>query len=99
MIGAKGRSRAGSAEVRIASYDVEEGRLVEGPDGLTTECAPGEVGMLLSRARNTDGGLLGTTLRSVFGRGDGWHVTGDLFRSDEDGDLWWVEHADRKSVV
>jgi putative long chain acyl-CoA synthase len=92
-VGAKGRPLPGSAEVRIAAYDLEEGRLVEGPDGLAVESGRGETGMLLARARFDQRGLLGNPLRGVFAKGDAWHLTGDLFRRDDDGDFWWVDSA------
>ena len=47
--GAMGRPLPGSAEVRIAAYDVEVGGFVLGPDGLGDECGVDEVGMLLAR--------------------------------------------------
>jgi putative long chain acyl-CoA synthase len=92
-VGARGRPLPGSADVRIAAYDVNDGRLVEGPDGLAIECGPDEVGMLLARARFDQRGLLGNPLRGVFAKGDAWHLTGDLFRRDADGDYWWVDAA------
>ena len=49
--GCKGRPLPGSAEVRLAAYDVAEGRLRERADGFAVECRPGEVGMLLTRQR------------------------------------------------
>jgi putative long chain acyl-CoA synthase len=90
--GCKGRPLPGSAEVRLAAYDVEAGRLRERPDGFAIECATGEVGMLLTRLR----GVVASSespLRGVFEPDDTWLATGDLFRADEDGDLWLVDHA------
>ena len=49
--GCKGRPLPGSAEVRLAAYDVAAGRLRERADGFAVECRPGEVGMLLTRLR------------------------------------------------
>lgn len=88
-VGAKGRPLPGSAEVRVAVYDVEAARLVEGDDGFAVVCRPGEVGMLL--ARTSRGGLsYANPLRGVFTAGDAWLATGDLFRVDADGDYWLV---------
>jgi putative long chain acyl-CoA synthase len=90
--GSKGRPLPGSAEIRLAAYDVAGGRLRERPDGFAVECRPGEVGMLLTRVR----GVVSTTespLRGLFEPDDAWLATGDLFRADEDGDLWLVDHA------
>ena len=49
--GCKGRPLPGSAEVRIAAYDVDGGRLRERADGFAVACGPGEIGMLLTRPR------------------------------------------------
>ncbi len=90
--GCKGRPLPGSAEVRLASYDVAAGRLREREDGFAVECGPHEVGMLLTRLR----GVVSTSdspLRGLFEPNDAWLSTGDLFRADEDGDLWLVDRA------
>ncbi len=90
--GCKGRPLPGSADVRLAAYEAEAGRLRERPDGFAIECGTGEVGMLLTRLR----GVVATSespLRGVFEPDDAWLSTGDLFRTDEDGDLWLVDHA------
>jgi len=92
--GCKGRPLPGSAEVRLAAYDVDAGRLAEGDDGFALDCPPGEAGMLLSRVRSDE--IVSTSeaaLRGVFRRDDAWLSTGDLFRRDDDGDLWLVDHA------
>lgn len=90
--GAKGKPLPGSAEVRLAAYDVAAGRLREREDGFAVECGRGEVGMLLTRLR----GVVATSespLRGVFEPDDAWLATGDLFRVDEDGDFWLVDHV------
>jgi putative long chain acyl-CoA synthase len=71
---------------------VEGSRLRERPDGFAVACGPGEVGMLLTRLR----GVVSTTespLRGLFEPNDAWLSTGDLFRADDDGDLWLVDRA------
>ncbi|MDL4819113.1 alpha/beta fold hydrolase [Actinomadura opuntiae] len=100
--GSLGRPLPGSAEVRLARYDLESGRLVQGPDGLGIECEPGEIGMLLARVRPSalaaaashEGGRPpgsgSRTVRGVFRPEDAWTITGDLFRRDADGDFWLV---------
>ena len=48
--------------------------------------------MLLTRLR----GVVSTSespLRGLFEPDDAWLATGDLFRADEDGDLWLVDHV------
>jgi putative long chain acyl-CoA synthase len=77
--GAVGRPLPGSAEVRLAAYDLAADRLVEGEGGYALRCPPGAIGLLLTR---TDAGSSpqGDVLRSVFDREDAWLSTGDLFR-------------------
>jgi putative long chain acyl-CoA synthase len=88
--GAMGRPLPGSAEVRIAQYDVEAQGLVLDRDGFARRCGVDEVGMLLARVSPTDQ-LTITPLRSLFAADDAWVVTGDLFRRDADGDYWRVD--------
>jgi putative long chain acyl-CoA synthase len=89
--GAMGRPLPGSAEVKIARYDIDAGGLLLGRDGFARECAVDEVGMLLARVRPTDP-LTVVPLRGVFSPQDAWVVTGDLFRRDGDGDYWRVDN-------
>jgi putative long chain acyl-CoA synthase len=88
--GAMGRPLPGSAEVRIAEYDLRAGGLVVGPGGFAKECGVDEVGMLLARV-GLDEPLSVVALRGVFAAEDAWVVTGDLFRRDSDGDYWRVD--------
>jgi putative long chain acyl-CoA synthase len=90
-IGAKGRPLPGSAEVRVAAYDIEAGRLLEGPDGFAEECGPGEIGMLLTAVDPCRTGTSASPLRGLFEQGDAWLATDDLFYRDEDGDFWFVD--------
>jgi len=90
-IGSMGRPLPGSAEVRIASYDVEESGLVLRADGFAREAAVDEVGMLLARVRR-DEPLSMIPLRGVFVTGDTWLLIGDLFRRDADGDFWRIDN-------
>jgi putative long chain acyl-CoA synthase len=91
--GCKGQPLPGSAEVRLAAYDLAERRLLEGEDGFALPCERHEPGMLLSRVRPEAIAAAGGALRGVFEPGDAWLETGDLFRRDIDGDLWLVDHA------
>lgn len=92
--GCKGRPLPGSAEVRIAAYDAEARRLIEGQDGFLIPCAKHDTGMLLARVRPDAIASSGDgVLRGVFEAGDAWLETGDLFRCDADGDYWLVDHA------
>ncbi len=90
--GSKGRPLPGSADMRLAAYDLDAGHLVLRDDGFAREARTDEVGMLLTRVR----GVITTSespLRGVFERDDAWLQTDDLFRRDEDGDFWLVDHA------
>ena len=89
--GAMGRPLPGSAEVRLAAYDVATGQYTLDHDGFARECGPNEIGMLLARV--SPGTETSTTqLRGVFARGDAWLEIGDLFRKDPDGDYWRVDN-------
>jgi putative long chain acyl-CoA synthase len=88
--GAMGRPLPGSAELRIAAYDLEAQGLVLGRDGFARRCGPDEVGILLARVSPSDS-LSITPLRSLFSPDDAWAATGDLFRRDADGDYWRVD--------
>ena len=89
-IGAMGRPLPGSAEVRIARYDLDAQGLVLNRDGFAKRCGIDEVGMLMVRVGPTEP-LSITPLRSLFRRDDAWVATGDLFRRDADGDYWRVD--------
>src|SRR5207302_1914337 len=47
--GAMGRPLPGSAEVRIAEYDLDARGLVVGPTGFVKQCSVDQIGMLLVR--------------------------------------------------
>ncbi|MFP5578328.1 MAG: alpha/beta fold hydrolase [Acidimicrobiia bacterium] len=89
-VGSVGRRLPGSAPLKIARYDVDTSRLVEGDDGFAQECAVGEVGMLLAKLSHSDGAYPDRSLRALFEGGDAWLPTGDLFRVDADGDHWLI---------
>jgi putative long chain acyl-CoA synthase len=89
-VGAMGRPLPGTAEVRIAAYDLEAKKLALDPDGFAIRCGTDEIGMLIARV--DPGEQLSTTpLRGVFASEDAWLLTGDLFRRDGDGDFWRVD--------
>ncbi len=88
--GSMGRPLPGSAEVRIAGYDIEAGRLAVDAAGFARRSATNQIGMLLVRVSPNEP-LSTTPLRGVFSADDAWAVTGDLFRRDEDGDYWRVD--------
>ncbi len=88
--GSLGRPLPGSADVKIAAYDIELGRLVLAQNGLAVESGTDEVGMLLARVSASDPTTT-TPWQGVFSRDDAWLPTGDLFRRDGDGDYWRVD--------
>src|SRR5699024_558409 len=88
--GAKGRPLPGSAPVRLAAFDPEDGVYHEDPDGLVREAREGEVGRLLSRAL-PDMDVSPTVLRGVFESGDAWIASSDLFYLDSDHDFWMLD--------
>jgi putative long chain acyl-CoA synthase len=88
--GSMGRPLPGSAEVRIAGYDIEQRRLAVDAAGFARRVRTGEVGVLLVRVSANDP-LSAAPLRGVFTPDDAWALTGDLFRCDEDGDYWRVD--------
>jgi putative long chain acyl-CoA synthase len=92
-VGSVGRPLPGSAEVAIAACDLATGALLHDASGYCRPVADGEAGMLLARVDRHRGAMEGRLLRSVFEQGDAWYPTGDLFRCDEDGDYWLVDHV------
>jgi putative long chain acyl-CoA synthase len=88
--GSMGRPLPGSAEVRIAGYDVEARRLEVDAAGFARRMGANRVGMLLVRVSPHDP-LSAAPLRGVFTPDDAWSLTGDLFRCDDDGDYWRVD--------
>jgi putative long chain acyl-CoA synthase len=85
--GSMGKPLPGTAEVRVAAFDLERRRLRLGANGLASECAVDEVGLLLTRVNPAES-MVGVPMRGVFQGGDAWRSSGDLFLRDEHGDLW-----------
>lgn len=85
--GSMGRPLLGTAEVRVAAYDLAKRQLVLTSDGLARECLTDEVGLLISRVQHNDTGS-GTIMRSVFAKDDAWRSTTDLFLRDDQGEHW-----------
>jgi putative long chain acyl-CoA synthase len=93
-IGSLGRPLPGAGHLGIASWNLDDGRLVSDASGFATPCQPGEVGLLVERVERERGELAGRPLRGVFEAGDAWLNTRDLVRVDEDGDYWLVDQVD-----
>ena len=90
--GSMGRPLPGTAEVRVAAYDMRTRRLKSTSDGFGRETLADEIGLLLTRLGPTESGR-GDVLRGVFSEGDSWRSTGDLFLRDIGGDLWLAGSA------
>jgi len=89
--GAMGRPLPGSAEVRIAAYEIgARDQFVVGENGFVVECGVEQIGMLLARVDPREP-TSNAPMRGVFARADAWLATGDLFFRDEDGDFWRVD--------
>ena len=86
-VGSMGKPLPGTAEVKVAAFDMNAGRLAVSETGLGRECRVDEVGLLLARVKSSDS-TAEPPLRGVFEPGDAWRSTGDLFLRDEHGDLW-----------
>lgn len=92
-VGSLGRPLPGSAELAIVAYDARRGEIVRDNSGFCRRVEPGETGLLLGRVERDRGALERRPLRGVFAPEDAWHATADLFREDEDGDYWLVDHV------
>ncbi|MEM1349194.1 MAG: AMP-binding protein [Myxococcota bacterium] len=103
--GSMGRALPGMDNIALVRVDHTTRELVRDDCGRLVRCAPDEVGMLIgeiSTARSLfrfDGYIDDeATKRAIatgcFEDGDQYFVTGDLARSDADGDLWFVDRID-----
>lgn len=90
-VGAMGRPLPGSARVRIAALDLEQGKLESTERGFARECETNEYGVLVSESDPDVNPTAETPLRGVFRADDAWVATGDLFRRDSDGDFWLLD--------
>jgi len=88
--------------VKIVKYDVENDRLVRGPDGLCVECGPSEAGELLMPIKADDPGTAFAgysdtkatekkLVRDAFVKGDLYFSTGDLLSRDAKGYFKFVD--------
>jgi putative long chain acyl-CoA synthase len=84
--GSMGKPIPGTAEVRVASYNLITRQLELTSDGLGREALADEVGLLLTRVNTNE--TLGSPLRSVFQAEDAWRSSNDLFLRDDQGDHW-----------
>jgi putative long chain acyl-CoA synthase len=89
-VGAFGKALPGTPRTRVVACD-DDGRVQTGPDGYAIPTEVDEIGLLLVEVRPESGVVNDVPLRGVFEPEDAWVSTGDLFRVDRDGDLWFVD--------
>ncbi|MFT4572188.1 MAG: putative long chain acyl-CoA synthase [Hyphomicrobiaceae bacterium] len=92
--GSVGRPIPGSTDVALAAYDVSTGEFDYDSDGFVRKATRGTSAALLARVSREHGETEGRPLRNVFERGDAWQDTGEIFREDDEGDLWLVSARD-----
>ena len=90
-IGSVGSPLPGGAELEVAAWDLENGRILERTSGFARRCKPGEIGLLLAEFDRDRGEVDRRPLRGVFEPEDAWLSTGDLVKRDRDGDYWLVD--------
>ncbi|WP_454165973.1 alpha/beta fold hydrolase [Gordonia iterans] len=89
-VGAMGRPLPETNDVALAAYRPDLGQLeIDRDTGFVRRAETGEVGMLMAHAGQRYE-VSGRVLRDVFRPRDRWELSGLLFRSDQDGDLWYV---------
>ncbi len=90
-IGSLGRPLPGAAELAVAAWDLQQGRLIEGRNGFVGRAGENEVGLLVAKVEPERGEVAGRPMRGLFEAGDAWLDTGDLVRRDAAGDYWLVD--------
>ncbi|MBK9072829.1 MAG: AMP-binding protein [Myxococcales bacterium] len=98
-IGSVGRPLPGSAQVAIASYDVEQRAVRRGADGHVLAMAAGAPGLLIAKLEGAWDQLGARApqaiLADVFAFGDHWYATRELATMDADGDVFLRGRVDR----
>jgi putative long chain acyl-CoA synthase len=92
-IGSIGRPLPGGAELAVAAWNLDDGRLIEDDAGFAVPCGVDQTGLLLAGVDRSRGEVTGKPMRSVFVANDAWISTGDLVRRDADGDYWLVDRV------
>ena len=90
-VGSVGAPLPGGAELAVAAWDLEAGRIITDDSGFAERCAPGDTGLLLAEFDVGRGEVDRRPLRGVFEPGDAWIDTGDLVKQDHDGDYWLID--------
>jgi putative long chain acyl-CoA synthase len=88
-LGAAGRPLPGTPRVIVVEHDPQSGAPLTDEHGYAVLTTPGQPGLLLVEER--DATPSEGAHRGMVEPGDTWRSSGDLFRTDEDGDLWFVD--------
>jgi fatty-acyl-CoA synthase len=91
-----GIRKEGSSGIRLPYTKIRVTRMDE-KDGGTCECAVGEIGMLQIKGPGVTPGYVNEAHQLAAHTSDGWLITGDLGRIDEDGYLFVTGRA--KDVI
>ncbi len=96
-IGSVGRPLPGIPEVAIATWSTADHDFVRDGAGRLVPARIDEPGMMVARLgrAGSDVGHIDPKrlIRDAFELGDIWFVTGDLFKTDAQGDYWLVDRA------
>lgn len=91
-----GEARYGSAGIRIPYTRVRTVKL-DRAGNVERECAAGEIGEVIVKGPSVTPGYVEPRYNEGLFTGDGWLISGDLGRLDEDGYLWLTGRA--KDVI
>ncbi|TMQ17404.1 MAG: alpha/beta fold hydrolase [Deltaproteobacteria bacterium] len=100
-LGSVGRPLPGSPDVAIAAWSLAHHDFIRDGAGRLVHARLDEPGMLIAAlvapASGADLAHIDPRriVRDGFAAGDGWFVTGDLFRVDTEGDHWFVDREDQ----
>ncbi len=103
-VGSVGRQIVETTKLELVRFDPEDGRLLRGSDSRLERARRGQPGRLVSRIERShplarfDGytdpeATESKIIRDAFVRGDAWFDTGDILRTDEDGDFWVLDRV------
>ncbi|MCZ6841540.1 MAG: long-chain-acyl-CoA synthetase [SAR324 cluster bacterium] len=97
--GSVGKSLIKPSNLHLVKYDVENEEYIRGEKGFCQPCEPGELGELLGKIKGTtpfsgytsDEESEKKLLRNVFKKGDVFFKTGDLLKTDEAGNYYFID--------
>lgn len=82
-----GEPRYGSAGIRLPYTQLRAVKLDAG-GRMERDCTPGEIGLILVKGPGVTPGYVDAKYNHGLFTADGWFISGDLGRFDEDGYLW-----------